>query len=85
MSTTPSSSDRISRLEVVRDALSSALNGCESMRDLPSLSREYRAVLEELQQLSPAGKVGDPIDEIARRRSARGAGTAKSGRKAAGQ
>lgn len=56
-----------------------AISECESKRDLPSLIREYRAVLLEIDALTPSAKGGDPVDEIAKRRAARGAGTAASG------
>jgi hypothetical protein len=44
-----------------------------------ALVAQYRATLAEITALSPAEqKVGDPVDEIAARRSARGAGAAPS-------
>lgn len=79
MSEAPTSSeppDRLERLAAARDRLSTAIDTCESMRDLPSLIREYRAVLEEIHTLSPTAKAGDPVDEVAKRRADRGAGAA---------
>lgn len=74
---------RVDRLAIARDRLAAAIDDCESMRDLPSLIREYRAVMEELEKLTPTAKAGDPVDEIAKRRSARGAGAAPRQRRTA--
>lgn len=64
-------SDRLNRLLSSRDILAQAVAECESARDLAALSREYRAVLAEIEQLAPAESKGDDIDEIAQRRAAR--------------
>ena len=65
--------DRRTRLETARDALAGAIDGCESMRDLPSLVREYRATLAELDGLPNQAEVSS-ADEIAARRAARRSG-----------
>ena len=70
---------RTDRLAVPRDALSLAIEECESKRDLPPLIREYRAVMAEIESLTPSAKVGDPIDEVAARRAARGGATSRLG------
>ncbi len=77
----PIDADRVARLTAVRDALEKAIAECESKRDLAPLSREYRAVLAELESLSPSKeKRTGGVDEIGRRRAAkRRAGSADSG------
>ena len=62
--------DSRKRLETARDRLADAIDVCESLRDLPSLVREYRAVLVALDDLPDAKEV-DPVDEIASRRAKR--------------
>lgn len=69
---------RLDRLNTLRDTLSASIAECESMRDLASLSREYRAVMAEIEQLRPAEKKGDAVDEIAQRRAARRSSAAPS-------
>jgi hypothetical protein len=64
--------DRAARLVAVRDALERAIAECESKRDLAPLSREYRAVMAEIEALQPAQeRRKNGVDEIARRRTAR--------------
>jgi hypothetical protein len=70
--------DRAARLVAVRDALEKAIAECESKRDLAPLSREYRAVMAELEALQPSTeKRKNGVDEIARRRTARRKSAAK--------
>lgn len=45
-------------------------------REFAALSREYRAVMAEIDELKPPEKVGDSVDEIAERRAARRSRTA---------
>lgn len=70
--------DRLTALEVLRDTLAASIENCESLRDLASLSREYRAVMAEIDDLAPPEKKGDAIDEIAQRRAARRSTSTKS-------
>jgi hypothetical protein len=69
--------DRSARLISVRDALEKAIADCESKRDLAPLSREYRAVLAELESLVPKETSKRGVDEIGRRRAARRKSAAK--------
>jgi hypothetical protein len=62
--------ERLERLTHARDLLSDALSECGSSRDLPALSREYRAVLSEIDSLS-GGEVKDVVDQLAERREAK--------------
>lgn len=70
--------ERLTALEVLRDTLAASIENCESLRDLASLSREYRAVMAEIADLAPPEKKGDAIDEIAQRRAARRSTSTKS-------
>lgn len=71
--------DRVARLVAVRDALEQAIAECEAKRDLAALSREYRAVLAELEDLAPKEKHQRGVDEIGRRRAARRAAAQDQG------
>ena len=66
--------DRRQRLEALRDSLRAVMDDGVGARDFAALSREYRATMAELATLEATdAKVGDPVDEIAARRAARGA------------
>jgi hypothetical protein len=60
---------RLSRLIAVRDQLCTAVQSCESTRDLPGLSREYRLLLAEIDSLHTEDTV-DVVDQLAARRQA---------------
>lgn len=62
---------RLDRLKTLRASLEEALTGDVPVRDFASLSREYRAVLAEIDELAPPEQKGDAVDEIAQRRNAR--------------
>ena len=70
------SGDRLRALQDLRDHLAVAIEGCESLRDLAALSGRLQSVLEDIDELSDGQGGGDVVDEIARRRAARRAGTA---------
>jgi hypothetical protein len=60
--------DRTARLTAVRDRLEAAIADATT-RDLPSLSREYRLILAELEALhTPQER--DVVDQLAARRAA---------------
>ena len=65
---------RRQRLEALRDSLSDLIADGVGARDFAALSREYRATMAELASIEATdAKAGDPVDEIAARRAARGA------------
>lgn len=66
---------RVARLHYTRDLLAAALDACESARDLPALSREYRIVLAELDGLS-GDEETSVVDQLAQRRRAKGSPSA---------
>jgi len=69
--------ERIDALTSLRDDLTGWLQECPLDRKA-ALVAQYRATLAEIDELTPEqAKAGDPIDEIAARRAARGAGPAK--------
>lgn len=73
---------RLTDLERLRDLLWDSLSEADPEKRA-SLAAQYRGTLAEIEALSKdAGKAGDPLDEIAARRSARGVATAGKGRSA---
>lgn len=76
-------SDRLDRLVWLRDVLTESITAAEPDKRAP-LAARLTDVLEQIEKLTAVVKAGDPVDEIARRRTARGAGTAKSSGRAAG-
>jgi len=73
--------DQLSLLEGLLSLLWESLQAADADKRA-SLAREYRATLEKVQALKSAGEVGDPIDEVAARRSARRSGPAKGASRA---
>lgn len=69
--------DRLKALAALRDVLAESITAAEPDKRAP-LAARLTDVLEQIEKLTPAAKVGDPVDEIAKRRTARGAGSAKS-------
>ncbi|MEV1331136.1 hypothetical protein AB0J20_16340 [Micromonospora costi] len=65
------SGDRLKTLQTLRDHLASAIDDCDSLRDLAALSGRLQSVLEEIAELAPPEQKGDAVDEIAQRRNAR--------------
>jgi hypothetical protein len=66
------SEGRLARLIDTRDKLAAALAACDSTRDLPGLSREYRLLLAEIDSLHTEDGGVDAVDQLAQRRSAKG-------------
>lgn len=62
---------RLDRLKVLRASIEATLADGVPARDFAALSREYRAVLAEIDELAPPVRKGDVVDEIAQRRNAR--------------
>lgn len=66
------SKDRLSQLEVLRNKLANAIDGCTSMRDLASLSKQYRETLYEIENIRGTNDETDEISEILSSRVADG-------------
>lgn len=74
--------DRRKTLEALRDVLASSILEADADKRA-SLAARLTDVLGQIDALSPPEVKGDAVDEIAQRRLARGAGTAKSQRRTA--
>lgn len=66
---------RLEDLTTMRDLLWESVRQADPEKRAPLFAR-LESVIEQIEQLSPQAKAGDPIDEIAKRRAARGVGTA---------
>ena len=73
------SGDRLAALRELRDLLARSISGVEvPARDVAALSRQLTLVLAEIAELAPPAQVkGNPLDELNRRRVARGADPAR--------
>ena len=70
----PGSKGRLERLIATRDQLAAALAAGPSDRDLSALSREYRQLLDAIATLDDVKEKPDAVDQLAKRRSAKGSG-----------
>lgn len=73
-------SARLDDLNDLRELLWSSIREADPDKRAP-LAARLSDVVEQIEKLTPTAKAGDPVDEIAKRRSARGAGSAKSQRR----
>ena len=53
--------NRLEQLKKLRDTLAKAIDTCESMRDLATLSRQYRETIREIEEIEGTN---DDTDEI---------------------
>ena len=74
-------SSRLKDLTDLRELLWTSIRAADADKRAP-LAARLESVIEQIDRLTPKAKVGDPIDEIAKRRATRGAGTAASKRRA---
>lgn len=65
-------SNRYDQLIALRDKLATSIDTCESMRDLASLSRQYRETIREIEELERGTDTDDEIGELLRQREADG-------------
>lgn len=68
---------RLDDLTYLRTLIIDSLAECEPEKRAPLVAR-LESVIAQIEKLSPDAKAGDPVDEIAKRRAARGAGSAAS-------
>ena len=66
------SGSRLSQLIELRDKLATAIDECESMRDLAALSRQYRETIREIEEIEGQGMNNDEIAEILTERDSMG-------------
>ena len=76
------SGSRLQALEALRDVLAVSIVEADPDKRAP-LAARLTDVLEQIEKLTPQAKAGDPLDEIAARRTARGGATARPRRAAA--
>ena len=67
-------SARLDDLKAMRELLWTSLNEADPDKRAPLFAR-LESVIGQIESLSPNVKAGDPVDEIAKRRAARGAGS----------
>lgn len=75
-------SARLEDLERLRELLWTSIEVADPEKRAP-LAARLESVVEQIERLTPSEKAGDPVDEIAKRRASRGAGTAASKRRPA--
>lgn len=68
---TSESGSRAEQLIELRGKLALAIDSCESMRDLASLSKQYREVIKEIEEIE-GGESEDEIADILKGRDADG-------------
>lgn len=75
-------SARLDDLKAMRELLWASLSEADPDKRAPLFAR-LESVIEQIDLLSPSEKAGDPVDEIAERRAARGAGPAEGASRSA--
>lgn len=74
-------SARLDDLKAMRELLWESVRAADPDKRAPLFAR-LESVVSQIESLAPpTEKAGDPVDEITRRRTARGAGTASSKRR----
>lgn len=72
---------RLTRLKELRDKLETAIENCESMRDLAALSRQYRETIREIEDIEGTYDDEDEIESLLAERKANGsAGSVRKNR-----
>lgn len=56
--------NRLDQLYELRNKLATAIDGCESMRDLAALSRQYRETIYEIEEIEGRNDTDDELSEI---------------------
>ena len=74
-------SARLDDLKAMRELLWESVQQADPEKRAPLFAR-LESVIEQIDQLSPNEKAGDPVDEIAKRRASRGAVAAKGSARA---
>jgi len=80
-------SDAFNRLEELRSLYEIALasiTASDPEKCAPLIARA-ESIAKQIEELTPTAKAGDPIDEIAARRAARGGATSRLGQAAGGK
>lgn len=74
--------DRLAELRELYDIARESIVAADPEKRAPLIARA-ESLAQQIEALSPSGKAGDPLDEIAQRRAARGGATARPRRPAA--
>jgi hypothetical protein len=80
----PDPFDRATELRELYDIARQSIDLADPEKRAPLIARA-ESLAEQIEKLTPTEKAGDPVDEIAKRRAARGGATARSRRPAADQ
>lgn len=72
---------RLDDLQAMRELIWTSLSEADPDKRAPLFAR-LESVIEQIEELSPNEKAGDPVDEVAKRRAARGAGATASSTRA---
>lgn len=75
---------RLDDLKKLREVLWTSIVEADPGKRAPLVAR-MESVIQQIDDLTPSEKAGDPIDEIAARRAARGGATSRLGRTAGGK
>lgn len=63
---------RLERLTELRDTLKTAIDECDSKRDLAALARQYRETLKEIEELEGLIPDGNEIEALLKERESDG-------------
>lgn len=72
LTTTNRRGDRLAELKTLARILAERIDICESTRDLPALSRQYRETIKEIEEIEGVKDDGDEIADILAGRAADG-------------
>lgn len=64
--------DRLAELKTLARILAERIDICESTRDLPALSRQYRETIREIEEIEGVKDDGDEIADLLKGREADG-------------
>ena len=64
--------DRLAELKTLARILAERIDICESTRDLPALSRQYRETIKEIEEIEGVKDDGDEIADLLAGRAADG-------------
>lgn len=72
LSTATRAGNRLEQLKTLVSILAKQIDGCDSLRDLASLSKQYRETIREIEEIEGVTDDGDEIAEILAGRQADG-------------
>jgi len=72
LSTAAKKGNRLEQLKTLAPILAKKIDGCDSLRDLASLSKQYRETIKEIEEIEGVDKDDDEIGELLAERAADG-------------